>query len=156
MTDPVSPVPILSSDGRSLTVRVPITLTRRSGRTLVIAPEAAAWSPPPKVDQTLVKALARAFRWRGLLEEGRYGTLDELARAEKINPSYVSRILRLTLLAPDIVEAILDGRQDEAIRIDVLLKPLPVEWERQRQMFGGEQPPPDHPDSRLKAVATGR
>jgi hypothetical protein len=84
-------------------------------------------------DTTLVKALARAFRWRRMLETGRYGTIDELAAAEKINSSYVSRLLRLTLLAPDIVEAILDGRQPERITLPGLMEPFPVGWELQRQ-----------------------
>jgi hypothetical protein len=67
-----------------------------------------------------------------MLETGRYGTIDELAAAEKINSSYVSRLLRLTLLAPDIVEAILDGRQAEGVTLPGLMEPFPVEWERQR------------------------
>ena len=75
----------------------------------------------------LVKALARAFRWRRMLETGRYGTIDEIAAAEKINDSYVSRVLRLTLLAPEIVEAILDGRQPEGMMLPGLLKGVPVE-----------------------------
>ena len=68
--------------------------------------------PPlaPQVDSTLVKAIARAFRWQKMLETGQYATIKEIAKAEKINPSYVSRVLRLTLLAPATVEAILDGR----------------------------------------------
>jgi hypothetical protein len=83
-------------------------------------------------DTTLVKALARAFRWRKILETGRYGTIDELAAAEKINSSYVSRLLRLTLLAPDIIEAILDGRQPGGMTLPALMEPFPVEWGRQR------------------------
>jgi hypothetical protein len=83
-------------------------------------------------DITLIKALARAFRWRRMMETGRYGTIDELAAAEKINSSYVSRLLRLTLLAPGIVEAILDGRQPEGMTLPGLLKGVPVEWEGQR------------------------
>lgn len=63
------------------------------------------------LDSTLVKALARAFRWRNLLETGVNGSVAAVAAAEKINSSNVSRVLRLTLLAPDLVEAILDGRQ---------------------------------------------
>ena len=82
-------------------------------------------------DTTLVKALARAFRWRRMMETGRFATIDELAAAEKINSSYVSRLLRLTLLAPDIVEAILDGRQPEGMTLPGLMEPFPVEWHRQ-------------------------
>ena len=66
-----------------------------------------------------------------MLETGRYGTIDELAAAEKINSSYVSRLLRLTLLAPDIVEAILDGRQPENVTLPGLMEPFPAEWDRQ-------------------------
>ena len=82
-------------------------------------------------DITLIKAVARAFRWRRMLEAGRFATVNELAAAEKINSSYVSRVLRLTLLAPDIVEAILDGRQPEGMALPGLMNPFPLEWERQ-------------------------
>jgi len=94
-------------------------------------------------DTTLVKALARAFRWRRMLETGRYGTIDELAAAEKINSSYVSRLLRLTLLAPDIVEAILDGRQPGEMTLPGLMEPFPVEWENQGGLIRcvSERPP---------------
>ncbi len=79
----------------------------------------------------MIKALARAFRWRRMLETRRYATIDELARAEKINASYVSRILRLTLLAPDIVEAIMDGRQRPEMTLPALMLPFPVKWAQQ-------------------------
>jgi hypothetical protein len=88
------------------------------------------WAPPPKIDRALVKALARAHRWRRLLEEGRFGTLAELADAERISRSYVCRVLRLMLLAPDIVERILDGRPTAGLA--EFLKPFSVAWERQR------------------------
>ena len=124
----------LSRDGRTLTVRVPMTFRQRGGRKLVISPDgAAAWPVArPRIDNAMVKALARAFRWRRLLETGVHNTIDDLAAAEKINPSYVSRILRLTLLAPDIVEAILDGRQPAAMTVKELMQPMPVEGEGQR------------------------
>jgi hypothetical protein len=82
-------------------------------------------------DITVIKAVARAFRWRRMLESGRFGTINELASAEKINSSYVSRLLRLTPLAPDIVEAILDGRQPEGMTLPALLGAFPLEWARQ-------------------------
>ncbi len=81
----------------------------------------------------MFKALARGFRWRKLLETGVYGTIEEIAAAEKINSSYVSRLLRMTLLAPDIVEAILDGRQPVEITLAMLLKPCPVQWQIQSE-----------------------
>lgn len=125
----------ISDDGRTLTVRVPISLRRHGGRKLVITPDGyRPWAPPrARVDSALVKALARAFRWRKLLESGIYATIDEIAAAEKINDSYVSRVLRLTLLAPDIVEAILDGRQPHAVQLEALLRPIPNAWQAQRQ-----------------------
>lgn len=70
-----------------------------------------------------------------MMETGRYGTINELAAAEKINSSYVSRMLRLTLLAPDIVEAILDGRQQEGVPFAVLMEPFPVNWQAQVANF---------------------
>jgi hypothetical protein len=88
-----------------------------------------------QIDNTLVKALARAFRWQKLIENGTYASIAEIARAEEINDSYVSRLLRLTLLAPEIVESILDGRQVPGIQIETVLKPMPVEWGKQRQQM---------------------
>ncbi len=126
----------LSDDGRTLTVRVPIAFAKRGGRKSVISPDgvSTAVSSRPHIDSTLVKALARAFRWRKLLETGVYATIDEMAVAEKINASYVCRVLRLTLLAPDIVEAILDGRQPEDMTLAAVMKPFPVGWNAQESM----------------------
>ena len=126
----------LFHDAGALTVTVPMTFRKRGGRKLVIAPNGAdAWAlPRTRIDNTMVKALARAHRWKKLLDTGRFQTVQDLAEAEKINPSYIARILRLTLLAPDIVEAILDGRQPTGLQLDDLLVPFPVEWERQRDI----------------------
>jgi hypothetical protein len=91
--------------------------------------------PVEQVDSVMVRALARAFRWRKLLEAGAYGSAAELAAAEKVDPSYLGRVLRLTLLAPDLIEAILDERELAGVSMAGLLKPLAVEWERQRKRF---------------------
>jgi hypothetical protein len=127
----------ISPDGSALTVRVPLTFRKRGGRKLVIAPlDSDSWAPPrPRVDNTMVKAIARAHRWKRMLESSDCATVMDLAAAEKINSSYLSRVLRLTLLAPDIVEAILNGRQPPDLQLDVLLKPFPVEWRQQRVEF---------------------
>ena len=115
-----------------LTVRVPLAVRKqRGGRKLMIAPISATNRGSYAADTTLVKALARAFRWRRMMETGRYSTIDELAAAEKINSSYVSRLLRLTLLSPDTVEAILDGRQPEGMTLPGLMEPFPIEWTEQ-------------------------
>ena len=128
----------LSPDGRTLTVRVPMTFKTRGGRKLVISPDGIpSWAAPrARIDNSMVKALARAFRWRKLIERGVTATVAEIAAAEKINPSYVSRILRLTLLAPDIVERVLDGHQPADLTLAKLMTPFPVAWEAQGRRFG--------------------
>src|SRR5205807_8468 len=98
---------------QSLTVHVSLAIRHRRGRKIIVTP---AGVPAPAVpctsrgDPTLVKALARAFRWKRLLENGTYASISEMAAAEKIDRGYAGRVLLLTLLAPDTVEAILDGR----------------------------------------------
>ena len=116
-----------------MTVRVPLAVRKPwGGRKLVMTPGGMAPRGASAADTTMVEAGARACRWRRMLETGRYSTIDELARAEKINASYVSRILRLTLLAPDIVEAILDGRQAPEMMLPVLMRGLSVGWDQQK------------------------
>lgn len=123
--------------GQTVTVRVPFALRKRGGRRLVLAPTAPPHGRPrTRVDGTMVKTIARAHRWKRLLESGRFASVTELAGAEKINQSYLCRVLRLTLLAPDIIEAILDGRQPAAMQTDALLKPLPRDWTVQRLALG--------------------
>lgn len=129
--------PTLSPDGRTLNVHVPMTFRARGGRKLVVSPDGVpSWAKPrTRIDNTMVKALARAFRWRKLLETGAYATVEEIARAEKINTSYVSRVLRLTLLAPEIIKMILDGRHPTDLTMAALMKPFPVEWWEQTRLF---------------------
>jgi hypothetical protein len=94
------------------------------------------WAPPrSRVDSALVKAIARAYRWRGMLEQGAHASITELAAAEKINQSYVCRVLRLTLLAPALVEAILDGRHPSRLQLRTLLNPFPSDWTAQAHYF---------------------
>ena len=125
--------PTLSKDGRTITVRIPITLRRQGGRKQVVTPAGATpWIPAPtRVDSTLVKAIVRAHRWRDMLESGDYATVRDLAKAEVINESYLGRVLRLTLLAPKILEAILEGRQPADLELDDLLQQFPIDWDRQ-------------------------
>jgi hypothetical protein len=124
----------LSPDGSTITVFVPMVWRRRGGRKVIVAPPGCdGWAPPLRIDNTLIKALARAHRWQRMLESGEYATLAEMADAERISRSYVSRILRLTLLAPDIVERVLHGRPTAGLA--QFLKPFPVEWESQRDQL---------------------
>jgi hypothetical protein len=121
----------------TFTIRVPLKLKRHGGRKLVIIPEGAGMPTRAKAtpDDTLLKALARAHRWRRMLENGQASSINELAEIEKINASYISRILRLTSLAPDIVTAILNGRQPRTLQLADMLEDVPTEWEKQRGVF---------------------
>jgi hypothetical protein len=120
----------------TLTVHIPMTFRWRGGRKLIVAPDGTAMTPAPRrpnVDSVLLKALVRAFRWQRFLDEGTCGTIKDIAAKENIDPSYVGDVLRLTLLAPDIVDMILDGRQPPALQFETLRKSLPLLWEEQRK-----------------------
>jgi hypothetical protein len=102
----------------------------------MVTPEGTSWTPSRlRVDNTMAKALARAYRWKRLIESGQFASVADLASAEKINQSYLCRVLRLTLLAPNLVEAILDGRQPATLQLETLLKPFPLEWEVQNRVL---------------------
>ena len=120
-------------------MRVPISIRRRGGRKLVLAPDGTNVTTGPvrrHIDNAMVKAIARAFRWREMLENGTHGTIAEIAAAENINESYVGRLLQLTLLAPDVVEAILGGRQPAEMTVVGLFRPFAVEQGRDEFLLG--------------------
>ena len=117
----------MSEAAQTLTVVIPLSVKPRGGRKAMVTPGVLALER--RQDITLIKAVARAFRWRRMLEAGRFGTLAELAAAEKINASYVSRVLRLTLLPPAIVDAILEGTQPAGMTLPELMEGVAVEWE---------------------------
>jgi hypothetical protein len=122
-------------DGNTLVVRIPMRFQRRGGRKRIVAPDGSEIVPAtrPQPDGTLLKALARAWRWQRLLDDGVYTSVTEISDAEGINKSYISRILRLALLPPDTVEAVLAGRADQALMLERLERPLPASWEEQRR-----------------------
>jgi hypothetical protein len=124
-----------TEQGEVITVRVPLAIRKRGGRKLLVAPAGEPESARTQIDNALVKALARAHRWKRMLESGEYGSLTELAQAEKINRSYLGRVLRLTLLAPDVVEAIFDGRQEKEVTLPALMEPFPIKWDGQASFF---------------------
>jgi hypothetical protein len=117
-------------DGTTITVRIPITWKRRGGRKVIIAPDGDAWAPAkPRPDETLIRGLARAHRWKRMLEEGRYRSAAEIAEAEGVTRSFVNRLLRLTLLAPEI------GRQPKGM--EDLTRVMLTTWDEQRQRLLG-------------------
>lgn len=132
----------------SITVRVPLSIRHQPGRATIVMLDGTV-SPAAlrtRADPAMVKALARAFRWKRMLKDGRYASISEIATAERIDRGYLGSILRLTLLAPAIIEAILDGRQPSMLRLPCLLKPFPVEWAEQRTKWSVtvEQPAMPH------------
>jgi hypothetical protein len=126
-------------DGGTLVVRIPMRLGKQRCRKRILAPDGGEVPPPtkPQPDGVLVKPLARAWRWQTQLDRGVYSSVTEIAAAEKISKSYVSRILRLALLAPDIVEAILSGWADQRLMLERLERPLPLGWKEQRAALIG-------------------
>jgi hypothetical protein len=124
-------------EGKTLVVWIPMHFQRRGGRKRIVAPDGSAIVPTskPQPDGTLAKALARAWRWQRQLDEGVYTSVSDIGDTENISKSYVSRILRLALLAPDIVEAILAGSTDQGIVVEKLKRPLPASWVEQRLAF---------------------
>ena len=117
----------------TMTLHVPFRVVKRGGRKEMQLPDGAAHSR--RTDNTLVKALARAFRWKRMLDSGEFTTIAELAEREGIAPSYMTRVLRVTLLAPDIIEAILDGRQAPEVTLAQELGPFPTAWAEQSGHF---------------------
>jgi hypothetical protein len=118
----------------SITVRVPLAIRHPPGRKTVVTPMAAGPAAvTTRADPALVKALARAFCYQRMLKEGRYATITEMAAAERIERGYLGSLLRLTLLAPDTAEAILDGRVPQGLGLPRFRHPLPEVWECQRQ-----------------------
>jgi hypothetical protein len=124
----------------TLTIRIPIRLQRRGGRKLIMAPEGVAMpTSKPRRDGTLIKALVRAHRWRRKIESGQAKSITDLAEQEGVTDAYVCRLLPLTCLAPDIVEAILDGRQPKGLKLAEVLGSGPVAWDEQRGAWGSPQ-----------------
>lgn len=130
--------PRVSPDGRMVVVSIPVSFRQSGGRKQIVVPAGTLeWRPRAlRIDSSLVGAIARAHRWRHMIETQRYASAAELSRQEGVNESYVCRLLRLTLLAPDIVQAILDGRQPSTLEIKQLTKPMPTIWAEQRKHLG--------------------
>ena len=134
------------SAATSITVRVPLAIRHRPGRKTVVVPMTDGVAPvTTRADPALVKALARAFRYQRMLDQGRYASITEMAAAERLERGYLGSLLRLTLLAPDIVSAILDGRQSEGLQLPALRGSIPAIWKQQWTAIS----PLARPDDRL-------
>jgi hypothetical protein len=126
----------MSHEVDPVTIRIPIRLQRRGGRKLIVTPEGAAIpTRKPNRDETLVKSLVRAHRWRRRIESGRAKSITDLAEQEGGADAYVCRLLPLTCVASEIVEAILDGRQPKGLRLSEMLGNGPLDWIEQRVIW---------------------
>jgi hypothetical protein len=131
--------PTIRRDGDCIVVHIPMTFKRRGGRKEIIVPQGYESKTPTKqqAQSALVLAVVRGHIWRNLLESGSVRSIAEIARANKVDGSYVSRLLDLTLLAPDIIEAILDGKEPSGLSLTTLTgKRIATMWEEQRQVYG--------------------
>ena len=135
MTAPVAPIP---------TTEIPMSFRIWGGKTVMVLPDGsrAVARREAIVDNTMVKVLARGFRWQRLLYDGTYATIEDMAVAEKINPSYISRLMRLAYLSPTIVEAILEGRHPAQLTMKDLMEPFPLDWKEQERHFKIAAPSP--------------
>jgi hypothetical protein len=125
----------LSQDGKIITVTIPMKFGRRGGRKMVIPPDGVG-SLPLQRDDALARLLAKAYRWLQMLESGKAPSIRAIAYEENTDPSYVAKVLRLTLLAPDIIDLILDGNQPDIMTWRELSKPFSAEWPKQRDLWG--------------------
>ena len=127
------------TDASTITVRVPLKIRRRPGRKTVVTPvrKGAAAELPTRADPALVKALARAFRYQKLLDEGRYASISEMANAERIERGFLGKLLRLTLLAPTILEELVNGHARAGLTLPRLLEPVPITWAAQQHLLRG-------------------
>lgn len=116
---------------------IPMTFRPRGGKTVIVMPDGSRGVARREatIDNTMIKVIARGFRWQRLLYDGTYATIEDLAAAEKINPSYISRILRLAYLSPKVVQAILDGKHPARLTMKDLLTPFSVDWAEQERHF---------------------
>lgn len=120
----------------TVTLHVPFRVVKRGRRKEMQLPDGAEQTRKP--DNTLVKALARAFRWKRMLDSGEFATIAELAEREGIAFTYMARLMRLSLLAPEIVDAIMDGRQPVTVTLAKLMDPFPLDWKKQRALWLAE------------------
>ena len=123
------------TEGSSEVTDIPMSFRPRGGRTVIVLPDGSRGvvRREATIDNTMIKVIARGFRWQRLLYDGTYATIEDLAAAEKINPSYVSRILRLAYLSPVVVQAILDGTHPAWLTMRHLLEPFPADWKQQEK-----------------------
>lgn len=125
----------------TLHIRIPMKFSRRSFRKMIVGPngeniDAMADTQEDNTDYTFISALGKAFSWQRMLDDGKYATPKELAKKENVEVTHMYRVMRLTLLAPDIIEAVLNGTQPRTLTLQNVVRGFPVSWQEQRKVFG--------------------
>jgi hypothetical protein len=125
----------------TLHIRIPMQFSRRSSRKMIVGPDGKTLSEmidaeADNTDYTFISALGKAFSWQRMLDEGKYQTPKELAKKEKVEVTHMYRVMRLTLLAPDIIEAVLNGKQPRTLTLQNVVRGFPISWQEQRKVFG--------------------
>ncbi|HCK33405.1 MAG TPA: hypothetical protein DHW10_07675 [Rhodospirillaceae bacterium] len=125
----------------TLHIRIPMQFSRRSSRKMIVGPDGKTISEmidaeADNTDYTFISALGKAFSWQRMLDEGKYQTPKELAEKEKVEVTHMYRVMRLTLLAPDIIEAVLNGKQPRTLTLQNVVRGFPISWQEQRKVFG--------------------
>lgn len=125
----------------TLQIRIPMQFSRRSSRKMIVGPDGKTIDEmvdpeADNMDYTFISALGKAFSWQRMLDEGKYETPKELAQKEQVEVTHMYRVMRLTLLAPDIIEAILNGTQPRTLTLQNVVRGFPISWKEQRQVFG--------------------
>ena len=134
-----APPTLTLTETGNLQIHIPMHIRRMRGRKMIFAPEALDGEVPDSpsdVQAALVQALGRAFSWSVAMESGTFQSVSALARGLDVDTSYVARILKLTTLAPDIIEAILNGEEPSGLSLTQLIRTFPMDWEQQRAQFG--------------------
>lgn len=125
----------------TLHIRIPMQFSRRSSRKMIVGPDGKTLNEmidpeADNTDYTFISALGKAFSWQRMLDEGKYQTPKELAEKEKVEVTHMYRVMRLTLLAPDIIEAVLNGKQPRTLTLQNVVRGFPISWQEQRKIFG--------------------
>ena len=126
--------PTVRRDGESIVIDIPMTFRRRGKRKEIVLPPGVATSAPPGPPSPLALAVVRALSWQERIESGEAESNSDIARRLKLDPSFVARTIRLAALAPDIIEAILDGQQPDGLSLRLLRKDIPLVWQEQREV----------------------
>ena len=118
-------------------LEIPVRLKTWGGRRMIVGPDGQDLTARPRVDEALVKALARAHRWCRLLASGQVASVSDLATEAGCTKAYIRQILRLAFLAPDLVDAILRGEQPRRLTLATMLETdIPLAWNEQRRLLG--------------------